>query len=411
MDEEKALLVTLHSPGEDERRARLQADEARSLIETLGITIAGSLSLTVKKPNSTTYIGKGQAETVREAILAYEATEVIFNAHLSPRQEGNLERIAGVPVSDREAVIISIFFQNARSREARLQIEKAEAEYLKPRLADREASFSQQRGGVRGAKGEGERQIELDRRRINDRIKALDEEIKKVAARRVTQRKSRERNSIYSFALVGYTNAGKSTILNTLTGADALAEDKLFATLDTTTRALELPNRQKVLLSDTVGFISDLPSSLVKAFSSTLEEALSANALILVADASHPDALGSLRETERTLEELGALDKARILVINKIDDIYDDFSYQALRYEGKYIVVETSMKDGTGIENLLSAMGSVTDDEYATVSRTMGYSELQMLRKDAAVISEEYLEDRVKVTFRIRKALLSKYGG
>lgn len=406
MSADSALLVNLHPPGEDERRSRLAEEEIRSLIGTLGITVCASLELTVKKPNSTTYVGKGQAELMREAVLAYEAEEIVVNTHLSPRQEGNLERITGVPVSDREAVIISIFFQNARSREARLQIEKAQAEYLKPRLADREAAFSQQRGGVRGAKGEGERQIELERRRINDRIKALDEEIRKVADYRATQRKSRERNGIFSFALVGYTNAGKSTILNALTGSDILAEDKLFATLDTTTRSMELPNRQKVLVSDTVGFISDLPASLVKAFSSTLEEALSANALILVADASHPDALGCLRETERTLDSLGALDKARILVINKTDDIADSFSYQALKYEGRYIIVETSMKEGKGQEDLLEAMEKVTDEEYATVTRVMSFGNLQRIRKSAFIISENYLEDGVEVTFRIHKSFL-----
>ena len=391
------------------RKARLDEEEARSLISTLGITIAGSLHLTVKKPNSTTYVGKGQAGMIREAVLAYEASEVIINTHLSPRQEGNLEKAAGVPVSDREAVIIAIFFQNARSKEARLQIEKAEAEYLKPRLADREAAFSQQRGGVRGAKGEGERQIELERRRINDRIKALDDEIRKVSSYRATQRKSRERNGIFSFALVGYTNAGKSTILNALTSANILAEDKLFATLDTTTRSLELPNRQKVLLSDTVGFISDLPSSLVKAFSSTLEEALSADALIIVADASHPDALGCLRETESTLESLNALAKARILVINKTDDIFEDFSYQALRYEGNYIMVETSFKEGRGIDALLEAMEKVTDGEYITTTARLGYGMLQDLRKDAAIISVDYGAEGVDATFRIRKDLLPKY--
>ena len=337
---------------------------------------------------------------------------MIIDAFITPREENNLERIFGVPVSDREAVILAIFFQNARSREARLQIEKAEAEYLRPRLADREAKLSQQRGGVRGAKGEGERKIELERRRISERIRALDREIKATEDVRRTQRKSRERSGIFSFALLGYTNAGKSTILNALTGSEVLAEDKLFATLDTTTRALKLPNGQRVLLSDTVGFISNLPEGLVKAFSSTLEETLSADALIIVADASHPDAAGCLEETENTLRNLGALDKARILVINKTDAIADDISYAALKAR-KYIIAETSMKDRTGIDSLLSAMMKVTDEAFGdiTITAACSASLISDLYHDGTVKNIEYGDGEITVTARMRKEMMAKYMG
>lgn len=404
------LLINIRKQGEDERLSRIREDETRSLLKTLSLEVAASVAFTIKEVSVSTYIGKGQVETALECIRAYEADEAVINAFISPRQEKNLEDALGVPISDREAVILSIFFQNAHSREARLQIEKAEAEYLRPRLQNREARLSQQRGGVRGAKGEGERKIELERRLIDQRIGSLDREIREVEAIRRTKRKERERRGVFSFALTGYTNAGKSTILNTLTEAGVLAEDKLFATLDTTTRALKLPNGQRVLLSDTVGFISDLPETLIEAFSSTLEEALSADAIIIVADASHPDAYGCLKKTKETLSDLGALDKVRLLVINKIDDVYDEIAYAAMRRE-PYAIVETSMKDGIGIDALLLAMAKATDEEYMdiTVTDTASSDIISRLSRDATIRSIDYGDDTVTVTARISRKLAGKY--
>ena len=404
------LLINIRKQGEDERLSRIREDETRSLLKTLSLEVAASVAFTLKEVSVSTYIGKGQVATALECLRAYEADEAVINAFISPRQEKNLEEALGIPISDREAVILSIFFQNARSREARLQIEKAEAEYLRPRLANREARLSQQRGGVRGAKGEGERKIELERRMIDTRIHQLEREIKASEGVRRTQRGARERSGIFTFALVGYTNAGKSTILNALTGSDVLSEDKLFATLDTTTRSMKLPSGQKVLLSDTVGFISELPAPLVKAFSSTLEEALSAEALIIVADASHPDALGCLRETENTLKELGALDKVRILVINKTDYIYDDISYAALR-SSPYRIVETSMKEGKGIEELKKAMMEMTDEAFQdiTITSPCSTSLISELYHDGTVREVEYGDGEVTVKARLRKELVGKY--
>ncbi len=404
------FLITVKEPGETGRETELKESEIRSLIKTLGLEITCSASYTVKEKTSATYIGKGQAEDALEHVRLFEPDEVIINAFISPRQEKNLEDLLSLPISDREAVILSIFFQNARSREARLQIAKAEAEYLKPRLANREANLSQQRGGVRGAKGEGERKIELQRRLIDQRIRSLEREISESEAVRKTQRRQRERRKVFSFALTGYTNAGKSTILNRLTSAEVLAEDKLFATLDTTTRSMKLPNGQTVLLSDTVGFISDLPEVLIKAFSSTLEEALAADAVIIVADASHPDAAGCLRKTKETLADLGALDKVKLLVINKTDDIYDDISYAALRRE-PYRTVETSMKDGTGLKELLEAMSAVTDEDFMdiTVTEDAASDIISRLSRDGEIKKIVYGENTVTVTARIRKELAAKY--
>ena len=404
------LLINIRQQGEDERMTLLREKETESLLKTLSLPVALTVTYTLREINTAFYIGPGQAENTLECLRATEAEEVVINAFISPRQEKNLEHLLGVPISDREAVILAIFFQNAHSREARLQIAKAEALYLKPRLQNREANLSQQRGGVRGAKGEGERKIELERRLIDQRMRALDREIGSVENIRKTQRKERERNGIFSFALTGYTNAGKSTILNALTGAGVTAEDKLFATLDTTTRALQLPNGQKVLLSDTVGFISDLPEVLIKAFSSTLEEALSANAIIIVADASHPDAYGCLKKTKETLFNLGALEKAKILVINKTDEIYDEIAYASLLRE-PYRIVETSMKEKRGIDKLLSAMADITDESYRTVTITAPISSdiISRIAKDGSIRNIDYSDDSITITARIRKDLAAKY--
>ena len=404
------LLINIRSQGENERLSELKEAETMSLLKTLGLEVSASVTYTVKEISTSTYIGSGQADNALEYIRAYEPDEVVINTLISPRQEKNLENRFGIPVSDREAVILSIFFQNAHSREARLQIEKAEAEYLRPRLQNREANLSQQRGGVRGAKGEGERKIELERRMIDQRIRAIDRDIADTEAVRRTQRRQRERTGIFSFALTGYTNAGKSTILNRLTDAGVPAEDRLFATLDTTTRSMRLPNGQNVLISDTVGFISELPETLIKAFSSTLEEALAADALIIVADASHPDAMGCLRKTKETLSDLGAIGKVRILVINKTDDIGDEISYAALKRE-PYRIVETSMKTGKGVDELLSAMADVTDGSYMdiTVTQPIGSDLISRLSRDGDVKAIEYGENSVTVTARIRKELAPKY--
>ena len=387
--EGEVILIVIRESEDTGRKAFLKEAEIRSLVSTLGLNIVYTAHITLKEIRSATLIGKGQVEALQEAVRAYEPDEAIIDAAITPRQEKNLEETLGIPVSDREAVILSIFFQNARSREARL---------------------SQQRGGVRGAKGEGERKIELERRMIDTRIHQLEREIKASEEVRRTQRSARERSGIFTFALVGYTNAGKSTILNALTGSDVLSEDKLFATLDTTTRSMKLPSGQKVLLSDTVGFISDLPATLVKAFSSTLEEALSAEALMIVADASHPDALGCLRETENTLKELGALDKVRILVINKTDDIYDDISYAALK-ASPYRIVETSMKEGKGIEELKKAMMEVTDEAFQdiTITSPCSTSLISDLYRDGTVREVEYGDGEVTVKARLRKELIQKY--
>ena len=407
---ERIALITTRSVGENERDVFLRESEIRSLISTLGLNIVCHQSFTLKKENSVTFLGKGQVQEAVEWARAFDAEEVIIDAFLSPREEMNLESAFSLPVSDREAVIEAIFYQNAHSREARLQIEKARALYEKPRLVFREANLSQQRGGVRGAKGEGEKALELERRTIEERIKVLDRELETLKKNRSIQRQKREKTGIFSFALTGYTNAGKSTLLNRLTKSEVLAEDKLFATLDTTTRALTLPSREKVLVSDTVGFIQNLPHSLIEAFSSTLEEALNSDAIIIVADASHPDSVKCFNTTIETLSTLGARDKVKLVVINKVDSIYDDISYSYLKSQG-IETVETSMKTGEGIQNLLSAMERITDEVFETISLRIPYSSpiLSELSKKEEIVDVKYEDYSIIVKARVRKTEKKRY--
>ncbi len=409
-DEERVLLITTRDSSSTERENYLKESEIRSLINTLGLVIVSHLSFTLKEENPNTYIGKGQLEEAKENVLAFDATEVVIDAFISPRQEKLIEKSLNVPVSDREAIILSIFFQNAHSKEARLQIMKAESIYLKPRLASRDQNLSQQRGGVRGAKGEGERQIELDRRVIERTIKGIDKELVSLKRVREVQRKKRSASKVYSFALTGYTNAGKSTILNTLTGSDVLAENKLFATLDATTRSLRLKNGQEITLSDTVGFIRNLPASLIEAFSSTLEEALSADGIIIVADASHIDAVGSLNTTIEALRSLGGDEKIKLLIINKVDSYSDDITLSKLR-SYPYRTVETSFKTGVGIADLFKALEEITDELFFDAKliyplTSVVFGEIQ---NDGYIKRIEYKENFVEVDARLPRMLIDKY--
>ena len=392
---ERIALITTRSVGENERDVFLRESEIRSLISTLGLNIVCHQSFTVKEENSVYYIGKGQTEEAVEYSRAFDAEEVVIDVFLSPRQEMNLEDAFSLPVSDREAVIEAIFFQNAHSREARLQIERARALYEKPRLIFREANFSQQRGGVR--------------RTIDERIKALDKELEEIRKTRAVQRRQRERRGLFTFALTGYTNAGKSTLLNALTGSSVLSEDKLFATLDTTTRSLTLPSSQRVLLSDTVGFIQNLPHALVEAFSSTLEEALNADAIIIVADASHPNALKCFETTISTLRELDATDKVKLVVINKIDDIYDDISFSLLKSQ-VYPTVEASMKTGEGLDKILSAMSEITDSVFTDLKIRVPYNSplLGEFSRSGELKNAIYEEYSIVLELRIRKEMAGR---
>lgn len=406
MEENRVLLVTTRTQGENERKVYLRATETRSLIETLGLQIVYEKNFTLKAA----FFGKGQIEEICEIATATDATDVIVDTFLSPREEMRLESLTGLPVSDREALILSIFRINAHSKEARLQTLKAEAVYLKPRLVFREANYSQQRGGVRGAKGEGEKAIELKRREIDSRIVSLEKEIQEIKKTRELQHKRREKNKVFSFALTGYTNSGKTTILKSLASSSPDPEDRLFATLDTTSRLITLPSGREVILSDTVGFISNLPHSLIQAFSSTLEEALNSDRIIIVADCSHPDSADCFRTTLETLKSLGAEDRIGLVVINKTDSPYDDISLSTLRSSG-YPTVETSFKDGKGREELISALDRIAGENYIRIKVLLPYSSplFSALSSSRKIINAEYREDGILIQAEVRKSEEARY--
>ncbi len=410
MEDKSALLITINIPGSNPREAYYKEMEIRSLLETLSIRVAFHIPFTVKEENPNTLIGPGQAVEASRIANETECDIVVINSFISARMEKNLTSILSLPLMDRESVILSIFLKNAHSKEALLQIEKAEAEYLRPRLRGRLDNLEQQRGGVKGSKGLGERLIELDRRKLDRRINVLTKELERIEKIRATQKKERKDGTVFSFALVGYTNAGKSSIMNALTGADVLIEDKLFATLDTTTRKMKLKNGEIVLLSDTVGFIEDLPHRLISAFSSTLNEALDANALIIVQDLESPNSYDNFLTTVNTLKELGAEEKVKLLVLNKVDKEYDDYNTIRLKNYG-YDYVVTSVKENIGLDELLQKLEDITELEEETIEikAPLDGTIFSRIRKGDTIISVEYKEDAIHMRIRVKKDLIPYY--
>jgi len=300
-------------------------DELALLAESAGDTPVAKVIARRAAPDAALFVGSGKADEIKLLVQAHQAHTVLFDQAISPAQQRNLERVLGVPVADRTALILEIFAARAKSHEGKLQVELARLQYLATRLVRRWSHLERQSGGIGMRGGPGEAQIELDRRMIDDRIKKTKERLKQVQKQRSTQRRSRSRNGVFKVSLVGYTNAGKSTLFNALTKARAYAADQLFATLDTTTRSLYLEQAgASVSLSDTVGFIRDLPHKLVEAFRATLQEAADADLLLHVVDAASPVLEEQMAEVERVLAEIGAADVPQILVYNKQDLLADD---------------------------------------------------------------------------------------
>ena len=320
----KAFLVGICEFPETPAEGREHLAELAELMSSLGVSVCGDLLVSIRERNPRFLVGSGKAEEIKAEAERCEADMVVFDSPLGPSQQRNLERLFGSGVMDRQEVILDIFAQRARTKEAVLQVELARSRYYLPRLAGAWGHLSRQRGGNTGARGDGEKQIEYDRRQLKQRIGELEVELAEVRKQRGIQRKNRLRGRIPNAAIVGYTNAGKSTLLNTLTGADAYAADKLFATLDPTTRKLVLPDRSELLLTDTVGFVRKLPHSLIEAFKSTLEEAVLADFILLVLDASSPAVSSHWETTLSVLSELGADRKDMIVIFNKMDAAGED---------------------------------------------------------------------------------------
>ena len=317
---ERALLIGLEKEGVSKWDLRDSLEELRELANSAGAEVVDTVTQKLQKPTAPYYIGRGKAESIKESCQNQQVTSVIFDDELSPAQGRNLENLIARKVLDRTQLILDIFAQRARSREGRLQIELAQLQYLLPRLTRMWHHLSRQTGGI-GTRGPGETQLEVDRRRVQERIARLERELEAVRKTRAIQRESRKRHQWPVAAVVGYTNAGKSTLLNLLTGADVVTENKLFATLDPTTRSLVLPNKQRVLLTDTVGFLRKLPHTLIESFKATLEEVSEADLLIHIVDLSHQRVDEQMEAVDGVIKELDAYGKQTIIVFNKIDNL------------------------------------------------------------------------------------------
>ncbi len=377
-------------------------DELSELADTAGAVVVGRVVQKLPHFNPSTYIGSGKIEELKTMIYATGATGIIADDELSPSQMYNLSQALDIKIMDRTMLILDIFAAHARSAEGKLQIELAQLEYNLSRLTGKGTSMSRLGGGI-GTRGPGEKKLEQDRRVIRKRVSQLKHDIKEMAAHREITRAGREKGRIPVFAIVGYTNVGKSTLLNALTGADILAEDKLFATLDTTTRVFEYKRetgKQKILLTDTVGFIRKLPHDLIDAFRSTLEEAKYADYIIHVVDASSPDRLAEMKVVYNTLDELGITGKRIVTIFNKIDKIYDDDMKMGLFDPRAVDYIRISARNRTGLSLIPEMIDKLLREDRTLIEHIYSYDEMgkvSEIKKNGEVIEEEYLENGIYI--------------
>ena len=393
--EERVILVAV-STGEDDDTAA-SVDELEELASTAGAVTVGKVIQNRENVHPGTYLGKGKIEEVKELLWELDATGIICDDELSPAQLKNLEDALDTKVMDRTMVILDIFASRARTREGKIQVELAQLRYRAVRLVGLRNSLSRLGGGI-GTRGPGEKKLEVDRRLIHERISQLKSELEDVKRHREVVRKKRENGGALTAAIVGYTNAGKSTLLNRLTQAGILAEDKLFATLDPTTRALTLPGGERVLLTDTVGFIRKLPHHLIEAFKSTLEEAKYSDVILHVVDCSNPKMDMQMHVVYETLRQLEITDKEIVTVFNKIDREGADPAGRDMAADYR---VKISAKTGEGLPDLLGVLETILRSRRIYFEKVFSYAEagrIQRIRKNGRLLSEEYKEDGIHVT-------------
>lgn len=404
--EERVILIAVSTDDNDDTIHSVE--ELSELASTAGAVTVGTVIQNREKVHPGTYIGKGKIEEVRDMIWEREATGVICDDELSPAQLKNLEDALQTKVMDRTMVILDIFAGRARTREGKIQVELAQLKYRAVRLIGLRNSLSRLGGGI-GTRGPGEKKLEIDRRLIHDRISVLKAELEDVKRHRDVIRKQRENGGTLSVAIVGYTNAGKSTLLNTLTQAGILAEDKLFATLDPTTRALTLPGGEKVLLTDTVGFIRKLPHHLIEAFKSTLEEAKYSDVILHVVDCSNPQMDMQMHVVYDTLRQLEIQGKEIVTVFNKIDKEGADVTCRDPHADYR---VKISAKTGEGLDTLLETLETILRSRRIYLEKVFSYSEagkLQKIRKNGQLLSEEYTDEGILVKAYVPAELFEEF--
>ena len=403
---EKFILVGVET-GKDRMEESLS--ELEELLETAGGETVGRVIQNLESINKATYVGKGKVDEIRELAEELGADGIVCDDELSPAQLSNLKDELDIKVLDRTLVILDIFAAHAQTSEGKLQVELAQLKYRSSRLTGLGKNLSRLGGGI-GTRGPGESKLESDRRAIRERVSQLRSEIEKVESSRETLRKHRMSDGIPVIAIVGYTNAGKSTFLNKITDAGILAEDKLFATLDPTTRNLKIPDGEEVLFTDTVGFISKLPHNLVDAFKSTLEEAKYADLILHVADASNPEVDEQMKVVYRTLEELKVTGKPVVTFLNKQDKLEEERIIKDIKAD---VVVKGSAKTGEGIDELLSKITEILREGKVLIDTVLSYadtSKISVIRKKGQLLSEKYEGEGIKVKAYVPKAVAGQLG-
>lgn len=416
MDEgcERAILVGIQLKGDDASTLTSSLEELARLTDTAGAEVVATTYQKLDAPNPRTFVGSGKAEEIAEMCHAYAADIVIFDDELTPSQQSNLEKAVpkDVKVIDRTALILDIFALHATTKEGRLQVRLAQNQYLLPRLRGMWAHLASNRmgGGVGSRFGEGESQLEVDRRMVRKRITSIRRELEQVSRMRETQRSARYASGVFKIAEAGYTNAGKSSLINRLAGADVLSYDKLFATLDSTTRKLVLPEGREVTLTDTVGFIQKLPTTLVEAFKSTLDEIRGADLVLHVIDASSPEREMQMKAVEETLQQIDAQTIPRITVFNKID-LVDDAQAAALArlHPGAVFV---SAATGQGCDELIEAIAHAATAAEETMNVVVPFSRgdlVSLAHSKCTIIAEAFDENGANLTVRVPRDLLRQF--
>jgi GTPase len=404
---EKVVLVGVWTEG-SAQDAENSLKELAALAETAGSEVMEGLIQRRDKPDSATFIGSGKVKEVREAVVATGADTVVCDGELSPAQLRTLEQKVKVKVIDRTALILDIFAQHAKSREGKAQVELAQMSYMLPRLRGWGDSLSRQAGGI-GGRGPGETKIETDRRRINDKMAKLRREIKEMKTSRDTKRSERRRNNIPSVAIAGYTNAGKSSLLNHLTGAGVLVENALFATLDPTVRKTQTPDGRIYTLVDTVGFVRHLPHQLVEAFKSTLEEVSEADLIVHLVDGSHPDPMEQIRAVREVIDEIGGGQIMEIIAINKADIAKPEVVMELLRKESNAYAI--SARTGYGVDTLVKAIEAALPKPKVEINVVIPFNRgdlVSAVHERGEIISEEYLPEGTKLHAMVDGALARK---